>query len=82
MVFNAQKCKVMHLRKNNNEFEYQMGEIKLETTECEKGLGVWVDDDLKLMPISKPSKPTEFSDSFADHLPPSMHHISTSCINH
>ncbi len=48
MVFNAGKCKVMHLGKNNKDFDYQMGNITLERTKCEKDLGVWVDDDLKL----------------------------------
>lgn len=47
MVFNAGKCKVMHLGSKNSKYEYQMGEVTLETTECEKDLGVWVDQDLK-----------------------------------
>jgi hypothetical protein len=48
MVFIAGKCKVMHLGKNHKDFEYQMGNTVLERTKCEKDLGGWVDDDLKL----------------------------------
>lgn len=48
LVFNAKKCKVMHLGKNNKNFEYHMKEESLETTSCEKDLGVWVDNQLKL----------------------------------
>ena len=49
--FNATKCKVMHLRNSNLKYDYQMEEngtlVKLETSDCEKDLGVNVDKDLK-----------------------------------
>ena len=45
--FNGQKCKMMHLGRNNPCYEYTIPDgdniIKLETTECEKDLGVHVD---------------------------------------
>ena len=40
MVFNADKCKVMHLGRTNKEMEYEMGGIKMKVTEMEKDLGV------------------------------------------
>jgi len=47
MVFNAQKCKVMHIGNSNAKYNYHMGEVTLSKTSCEKDLGVWVDDGLK-----------------------------------
>ncbi|MCP3853075.1 MAG: hypothetical protein GY694_23025, partial [Gammaproteobacteria bacterium] len=45
--FNGQKCKMMHLGKNNPCYEYTIPDgdnvITLETTDCEKDLGVHVD---------------------------------------
>jgi ribonuclease P/MRP protein subunit RPP40 len=40
MSFNVDKCTVMHLGKNNRNFEYKMGEKILKTSEQEKDLGV------------------------------------------
>ena len=37
----------MHLGNNNAKYEYHMGDVTLMRTECEKDLGVWVDDQLK-----------------------------------
>ena len=49
--FNATKCKVMHLGNSTLKYDYQMEEngtlVKLETSDCEKDLGVNVDKDLK-----------------------------------
>ena len=47
MNFNAKKCKVMHLGKNNPNYVYTMKDgdatRELETSECEKDLGVNID---------------------------------------
>jgi hypothetical protein len=47
MRFNIKKCKVMHLGRKNNKYEYEMAGQKLETTKEEKDLGVIVSDNLK-----------------------------------
>ena len=52
MIFNVEKCKVMHLVKNNPRFEYEMtdkdGNTKvLKLVEMEKDLGVNVQENLK-----------------------------------
>ena len=48
--FNASKCKVMHLGYANQQRDFQMGSadqrIVLETTTCEKDLGVHIDPSL------------------------------------
>ena len=52
MLFNADKCKVMHIGKNNPGFSYTMGGhapagTVLEVTTCEKDLGILVHSSLK-----------------------------------
>ena len=51
LKFNAKKCKVLHLGKNNPNYSYSMATdnatANLETTDLEKDLGVNVDPDLK-----------------------------------
>ena len=52
MLFNVDKCKVMHIGKGNPRFEYEMsdnnGNIKvLKSVDCEKDLGVYLQDNLK-----------------------------------
>ena len=45
--FNAKKCKVMHLGRNNPNHAYQMNGHTLENISSEKDLGVLIDDALK-----------------------------------
>jgi len=47
MLFNVEKCKVMHIGYNNVQVEYVMNDVKLECVSDEKDLGVIVSDDLK-----------------------------------
>ena len=47
MLFNIQKCKVMHLGYNNNSNEYTMNQEVLESTDMEKDLGVTIHKSLK-----------------------------------
>ena len=47
MLFNADKCKVMHSGYNNFHADYFMSGNKLNTVTEEKDLGVVVSDDLK-----------------------------------
>ena len=43
---NSNKCKVMHLGRQNHRQNYTMGGTKLATTTSEKDLGVYVDTEL------------------------------------
>jgi hypothetical protein len=47
MTFNIEKCKVMHVGKNNPCFEYTMNGVKLSTTEEERDIGVVISKNLK-----------------------------------
>ncbi len=49
MTFNADKCKVMHIRTNNPRTKYFINgyRTKLGTTEEEKDVGVYVNHSLK-----------------------------------
>ena len=44
--FNSLKCHVLHLGTDNPHYEYRMGPAVLESTNVEKDLGVWIDEDL------------------------------------
>ncbi|CAM5108054.1 unnamed protein product, partial [Natator depressus] len=48
MKFNVDKCKVMHIGKNNPNYTYNMMGANLATTNQEKDLGVIVDSSLKM----------------------------------
>ncbi len=47
MIFNMDKCKVMHVGKHNPRHEYYMKGQKLATTEEKKDVGVVVTKNLK-----------------------------------
>ena len=47
MAFNKGKCHILHLGRNNQRFEYMMGGTKLESSDCEKDLGVMVHQSLR-----------------------------------
>jgi len=47
MPFNASKCRVMHLGRSNNKFEYSMRNHKLEVTNEERDLGIIMSSNLK-----------------------------------
>jgi hypothetical protein len=52
MKFNAGKCKVLQLGQRQQNFKYEMeaanGEsVEIETTSCEKDLGIMIDNELK-----------------------------------
>ena len=47
LEFNEKKCKVMHIGRSNPGFEYQMNGVKLDVTNEEKDLGVYVTPDWK-----------------------------------
>ena len=50
LKFNKEKCKILHLGRNNPKYKYSIGEeddkIILETTDLEKDLGVHIDPNL------------------------------------
>ena len=47
MSFNVQKCKVMHVGRDNSKLPYFMAGLQLETTEEERDLGVVMSNKLK-----------------------------------
>ena len=47
MLFNSDKCTVMHVGKNNAEHEYQLGEKILKKSKQETDLGIVMDDNGK-----------------------------------
>jgi len=47
MLFNTDKCKVMHLGYNNCLVDYNMDTVKLQKVDEERGLGNIVSNDLK-----------------------------------
>jgi len=47
MSFNVAKCKVLHVGRNNPQYEYYMDGMKLGVTEVEKDVGVMVAKSLK-----------------------------------
>lgn len=47
MSFNVAKCKIMHVGRNNPEYDYFMNGVKVCTTEEEKDVGVMVTKNLK-----------------------------------
>ena len=47
MKFNIEKCKIMHVGRNNPHFDYYMDGIKLKTVEEEKDIGVTIHKSLK-----------------------------------
>jgi hypothetical protein len=47
MSFNAQKCQVMHVGRNNPHTEYTMNGEKLAATESERDIGVIISSSLK-----------------------------------
>ena len=47
MLFNVEKCKVMHIRYDNVKAEYLMDGVKLEHVNEEKDLGVIISEVLK-----------------------------------
>ena len=48
MLFNIDKCKVMHLGKSDNPYCYQLQGIALEDVAEEKDLGIIINSDLKV----------------------------------
>ena len=50
LKFNKQKCKIVHLGKNNKKYDYFIGtgedRIKLEESDLEKDLGIYIDPEL------------------------------------
>ena len=47
MKFNIEKCKIMHVGRNNPQYEYTMGGTKPKEVEEEKDIGVTVHNSLK-----------------------------------
>ena len=53
MLFNIDKCKVLHVGKNNNKSNYEMGGQILDSLEEERLLGVIISSDLKVAKQSR-----------------------------
>ena len=46
MKFNVDKCTAMHIGSSNKKCSYQLGNSLLESTDTQKGLGIWISNDL------------------------------------
>ena len=46
MLFNTDKCKVLHFGKNNRKYTYKLGEQILESTRSEKDLNINIQDNI------------------------------------
>ena len=59
MQFNVGKCHIMHVGRNNPEYEYKMCGVTLEKTTDERDIGVTVSQNLKAQqcPSNVPSRP-------------------------
>ena len=47
MLFNSDKCHILHLGRNNTKHSYKLGEDELKSVEFEKDVGVIVHHSLK-----------------------------------
>jgi hypothetical protein len=47
MAFNIEKCKIMHVGRNNPGYDYYMNGIRLNVVEQETDVGVIIQKDLK-----------------------------------
>jgi hypothetical protein len=47
MQFNLEKCKIMHIGRNNPQYEYKKNETVLSTAEEGTDVGVWITKSLK-----------------------------------
>ena len=47
MTFNVEKCKILHVGKNNPKQKYYMNSVELGTTEPDKDIGVIIHSSLK-----------------------------------
>ena len=47
MQFNADKCSILHMGRNNVNHPYELGERTLQSSRCEKDVGVLMQDDGK-----------------------------------
>ena len=47
MLFNVEKCSVVHLGKQNDKHAYRMGSSKIKRITLEKDLGVLFDNSIK-----------------------------------
>ena len=52
MEFSREKCKIMHVGRNNPRNKYYMNGVELSVTEEERDLGVWT-DSTSLVPLYK-----------------------------
>ena len=53
MQFNVGKCHIMHVGRNNPEYEYKMCGVTLEKTTDERDIGVTVSQNLKAQQCPK-----------------------------
>ena len=49
LLFNAKKCKVMHVGSRNPNREYKLNDMFLDASDHEKDLGVIIDESLKFL---------------------------------
>ncbi|PKU28444.1 rna-directed dna polymerase from mobile element jockey-like [Limosa lapponica baueri] len=70
MKFNKDKCKVLHLGRNNSMHQYLFGADQLESSLTEKALGVPVDTKLTMINVPlQQRRPTAFQVALGEALP-------------
>ena len=72
MTFNLEKCKVMHVGKNNPHYEYTMGGVKLSETDEERDIGVMITKTLK--PSSQCNKAAARATSVLNQIKRNFHY--------
>ena len=72
MSFNLEKCKVMHVGRNNPNYEYTMGGVKLAETDEERDIGVMISKNMK--PSSQCSKAAGRAASVLNQLKRNFHY--------
>jgi len=48
MLFNIDKCKVLHFGSNNAKYDYMLGDQVVDSVSIERHLGVLIQDNLKV----------------------------------
>ena len=72
MCFNVAKCKIMHVGRNNPEYEYTMNGVKLAVVEEEKDIGVVVHKSLK--PTKQCQKAANIATAVLNQLAKNFHY--------
>ena len=56
IIFNVEKCVVMHIGTNNKLYSYNMNNVTLKTVDVERDLGVFINKNVKYLEQCKQKK--------------------------